>query len=157
MRKDVAKYKLLSDIAAGGPINCGGQILIATYDRTKVLPDGYGYYYTERDALIWKKNFGYIIWQEGISGRRLPDYSYLIGAYKTNSLIGTANIYIQTVHGIKQLGVTGGNMGQGKHIHIMTNSGEKVLYDSATPFVTGQQCCLSIGTEKRYLALMDIR
>lgn len=157
MRKDVAKYKLLSDIAASVPINCGGQILIATYDRTKLLPDGYGYYYTERDALIWKKNFGYIIWQEGISGRRLPDYSYLIGAYKTNSLIGTANIYIQTVHGIKQLGVTGGNMGQGKHIHIMTNSGEKVLYDSATPFVTGQQCCLSNGIEKRYLSLVDIR
>lgn len=154
MLRDISRYKFIEKIATHVPVNCGGQIVVPTCDTTAYSS---GYYYTEQDALIWKKILSYIIGAEAIYGRRLPDYSYLIGGYKTNSLIGTANIYIQTVHGIKQLGVTAGTMGQGKHIHIMTNSGEKVLYDSATPFANGQQCCFSNGIEKRYLSLVDIR
>ena len=154
MLRDISRYKFIEKIATHVPVNCGGQIVVPTCDTTTYSS---GYYYTERDALIWKKILSYIIGAEAIYGRRLPDYSYLIGGYKTNSLIGTANIYIQTAQGLKQLGVTAGTMGQGKHIHIMTNSGEKVLYDSATPFANGQQCCFSNGIEKRYLSLVDIR
>lgn len=152
MRRDISRYKFIENIAAHVPVNCGGQIVVPTHDKTTY---SYGYYYTERDALIWKKYSSYIMRAYGVSGRRLPDYSYLIESCKTNSLIGTANIYMQSVHGIKQLGVTAGNMGQGKHIHIMTKHGEKVLYDASIPFANGLTCCFWNETEKRYLALLD--
>lgn len=153
MRRDISRYKFIENIAAHVPVNCGGQIVVPTHDKTTY---SYGYYYTERDALVWKKNLGYIVWVGGIYGRQLPDYSYLIGVCKTNSLVGAAGIYIKTAQDIRQFAVTAGNVAQGKHIHIITKHGEKVLYDAAIPFANGPICCFWNGTEKRYLALLDI-
>ncbi|MGI0530596.1 hypothetical protein [Treponema socranskii] len=154
MRRDISRYTFIENIASNVPVNCGGQIVVPTLDKTTY---SYGYYYTESggSALIWRNAASDIRHIEGVTGRQLPDYAYLLGDYKTNSLVGAAGIYIKTAQDIRQFAVTAGNIAQGKHIHIMTKHGEKVLYDAAKPFANGPTCCFWNGTEKRYLALLD--
>ena len=149
-KPDLSNYLLLNGTAGGVPVNCGEQIVIAKRG-------GQGFYYSEKDGstLIEKTNEFQCNGMDGLYGR-LPDYSYLCNDYKTNSFTGTAGVYIKTVQGIRQFAVTAGNLSPGKHIHIMTKHGEKVLYDSAVRPDGRLVCCFWNGNEKRYFSLLNI-